>query len=88
MVTPGLTRRELLALSALGVIAGAPGLARAAGPQGQLTWGIHVSVAPLWFDPDTCTHPNTAGHDAQSVNVETRVRLVENRIFRRKDRHL
>src|ERR1700746_2392955 len=51
MVTPGLTRRELLALSALGVIAGAPGLARAAGPQGQLTWGIHVSLAPTWFDP-------------------------------------
>src|ERR1700761_2086402 len=46
-----LTRRELLALSALGLIAGAPGLAHAAGPQGQLTWGIHVSLAPTWFDP-------------------------------------
>jgi peptide/nickel transport system substrate-binding protein len=21
------------------------------GPQGQLTWGIHVSLAPTWFDP-------------------------------------
>lgn len=48
---PELTRRELLALTALGVIAGAPGLAHAAGPQGQLTWGIHVSLAPTWFDP-------------------------------------
>src|SRR5690348_7218864 len=48
---PDLTRRELLALSALGLIAGAPGLAHAAGPQGQLTWGIHVSLAPTWFDP-------------------------------------
>jgi peptide/nickel transport system substrate-binding protein len=46
-----LTRRELLALSALGLVAGAPGLARAAGPQGQLSWGIHVSLAPTWFDP-------------------------------------
>src|SRR5438309_5748262 len=46
-----LTRRELLALSALGLIAVAPGFAQAAEPQGQLTWGIHVSLAPTWFDP-------------------------------------
>ena len=25
--------------------------ARAAGPEGQLTWGVHVSLAPTWFDP-------------------------------------
>jgi len=48
---PELTRRELLALSALGLIAGAPGLARGAGPETPLTWGIHVSLAPTWFDP-------------------------------------
>ena len=37
---------------ALGVLAaGAPTLARAAGPQEQLTWAIHVSLAPTWFDP-------------------------------------
>jgi len=46
-----MTRRDLLAASALGLIAGAPGIARAAGPQGQLTYGIHVSLAPGWFDP-------------------------------------
>ena len=51
MAKSELTRRELLALSALGVIAGAPGFALAAAPQGQLTWGIHVSLAPTWFDP-------------------------------------
>src|SRR5947208_8329871 len=34
MAKSELTRRELLALSALGVIAGAPGFAHAAGPQG------------------------------------------------------
>ena len=28
-----------------------PAFARAAAPQGQLTWAIHVSLAPLWFDP-------------------------------------
>ena len=27
------------------------GPARAGGPQGQLTWGIHVTLAPTWFDP-------------------------------------
>jgi peptide/nickel transport system substrate-binding protein len=48
---PGMTRRDLLAATALGLVAGAPGIARAAGPQGQLTWALHVSLAPLWFDP-------------------------------------
>jgi peptide/nickel transport system substrate-binding protein len=46
-----ITRREALALATLGLIAGGPGVARAAGPQGQLIWGIHVSLAPTWFDP-------------------------------------
>jgi hypothetical protein len=32
---PELTRRDLLAASALGLIAGVPGLAQAAGPQGS-----------------------------------------------------
>src|SRR6266852_2321288 len=43
-------RRDLLALAALGLAAGAPRQAVAA-PQGQLTWALHVSLAPLWFDP-------------------------------------
>ena len=33
---------------------GAPerrGVARAAAPKGQLTWAVHVSLAPTWFDP-------------------------------------
>jgi peptide/nickel transport system substrate-binding protein len=46
----GLTRRELIAATALGMVAGAPALARAA-PQGELKWGIHVSLSPTWFDP-------------------------------------
>ena len=51
------TRRDVLALTALGVAVGTSGSAgaarpaRAAAPQGQLTWGIHVSLAPTWFDP-------------------------------------
>src|SRR5438094_3569260 len=47
----GMTRRDVLALAALGLVAGAPGSAIAAGPDGQLTWGVHVSLAPVWFDP-------------------------------------
>src|SRR6516165_1889231 len=47
----GLTRREVLALSAVGLVAGAPNIGRAASPSGQLTWAIHVSLAPAWFDP-------------------------------------
>jgi peptide/nickel transport system substrate-binding protein len=47
----GVTRREALGLAALGLVAAAPGAGAAAGPTGQLTWGIHVSLAPTWFDP-------------------------------------
>lgn len=42
-------RRSLLALAAFGVGAGS-GNAIAA-PQGQMTYGVHVSLAPAWFDP-------------------------------------
>ena len=45
------TRRDVLALTALGLVAGLPGSSLAGSPQGQLTWGIHVSLAPTWFDP-------------------------------------
>jgi peptide/nickel transport system substrate-binding protein len=50
---PGVTRRGVLGgAAALGLAVAAPGIARAAAaPQGQLTWGLHVSVAPTWFDP-------------------------------------
>jgi peptide/nickel transport system substrate-binding protein len=51
----GLTRRDILALTATGVVAtavaSAPHRVFAAAPQGQLTYGIHVSLAPTWFDP-------------------------------------
>ena len=48
--TANLSRRDLLALAALG-FAGVPRLALAAAPDGQLTYGVHVSLAPTWFDP-------------------------------------
>jgi peptide/nickel transport system substrate-binding protein len=46
-----LTRREVLALAALGALAGGSRSASAAAPEGQLTWGVHISLAPIWFDP-------------------------------------
>src|SRR6516225_8435012 len=45
------TRRDVLALTALGLVAGVPRSSFAVEPSGQLTWGIHVSLAPTWFDP-------------------------------------
>jgi peptide/nickel transport system substrate-binding protein len=42
-----LTRRSLLALTAIGAGAGAA----VAAPPSQLTYGVHVSLAPTWFDP-------------------------------------
>src|SRR5438045_8912327 len=50
--------RDLLALAALGLASSASRVALAAAPQGQLTWGVHVSLAPTWFDP-----AETPGHD-------------------------
>jgi peptide/nickel transport system substrate-binding protein len=43
-------RRELLAAGGLGVMTGLARQAAAASPD-QLTWGVHVSLAPTWFDP-------------------------------------
>ena len=41
----------LSTLLAAALATGAGATARAAGPDGQLTWGIHVTLAPTWFDP-------------------------------------
>jgi peptide/nickel transport system substrate-binding protein len=48
----GMTRRHALRLAGLGLVAPAMGLARA-DAQGQLTLGVHVSLAPAWFDPSS-----------------------------------
>src|SRR3954452_5704771 len=48
------TRRDLLILSAMGLPSTAvPGLA--ASPPEELTYGVHVSLAPAWFDPAEST---------------------------------
>ncbi len=60
----GMTRRDLMAASALGLLAGTPRLARAAVPQGQLTWAVHVSLAPTWFDPADTQAVDHAVHGA------------------------
>jgi peptide/nickel transport system substrate-binding protein len=44
-------RRDVLALAALGTIASHTGAANAAAPVGQLVYGVHISLAPTWFDP-------------------------------------
>jgi len=46
-----LTRRGVIALSALGIAAAGHRAALAASPDGQLIWAVHVSLAPTWFDP-------------------------------------
>ncbi len=53
----GLTIPRAAALAALLVLASLspPGAQTApaspAGPEGQLTWAVHISIAPTWFDP-------------------------------------
>src|SRR5262245_2648461 len=44
-------RRLFLALIALPVVMGVSCSTRAAGPEGQMTWAVHVTLAPTWLDP-------------------------------------
>ena len=44
------TRREIMGLAALGVVAAGTRPARAA-PESKLVYAAHVSLAPTWFDP-------------------------------------
>ena len=44
------SRRDVLVAAGLGLAAG-PRLALASASPDQLTWGIHVSLAPTWFEP-------------------------------------
>jgi peptide/nickel transport system substrate-binding protein len=53
--TAGINRRHLLLLSAFGLATGVSGLALAARPESELTYGVHVSLAPSWFDPAEAT---------------------------------
>src|SRR6059058_132244 len=45
-----ITRRDVLAAASVGM-AMAPAFPAWAAAGGQLTWGIHVSLAPVWFEP-------------------------------------
>src|SRR4051812_23755030 len=45
------TRRNVLALAASSLAAGMASPAKAAAPSGQLTVGVHITLAPTWLDP-------------------------------------
>src|SRR5438874_593327 len=51
MLSSRASRRHVLALLAIALVLGMPCSTRAAGPDGQLTWAVHVTLAPTWFDP-------------------------------------
>ena len=51
MNRPALTRAVLLTVALL-VALRAPA---AAAPEGQVSWAVHVSLAPSWFDPAETT---------------------------------
>ena len=44
-------RRDVLGLAAAAVIGGGARTAQAADAAGQLVYGVHISLAPTWFDP-------------------------------------
>jgi len=45
------TIRRLFATSFLLVVSAIGAGPAAAAPEGQMTWGVHISLAPTWFDP-------------------------------------
>src|SRR6201995_2708517 len=45
------TRRNVLALAASSIAAGVARPTKAAAPSGQLTVGVHITLAPTWLDP-------------------------------------
>ena len=44
-------RRDVLGLAAAAVIGGGARTAQAANAAGQIVYGVHISLAPTWFDP-------------------------------------
>jgi ABC-type transport system substrate-binding protein len=48
--TAMLTRRSMLATTALGLLAGSAGTA-AGITKGEFLYAVHISLAPTWFDP-------------------------------------
>ena len=44
-------RRDILGLAALGALSSVARPVQAAAPDGQITIGVHISLAPTWFDP-------------------------------------
>jgi peptide/nickel transport system substrate-binding protein len=51
----GVSRRGLLGLAAALAVPGVSKSAFAADAQGELIWGVHVSLAPAWFEPAEAT---------------------------------
>src|SRR4029453_14839983 len=46
-----LMTRPVFALAIALVLVGSLVASAAAAPEGQMTWAVHVSIAPTWFDP-------------------------------------
>ena len=46
-----MTRIRAIALAALFALGPWGALPAVAAPEGQMTWAVHVSLAPSWFDP-------------------------------------
>ena len=51
ILPPATRRRPGGFLSARGFRYGRRRVGICGGPQGQLTWGVHTTLAPTWFDP-------------------------------------
>src|SRR5688572_19102146 len=48
---PSLRRRRVLVVVAALLAAALAPASTSAAPEGTLTWAVHISIAPTWFDP-------------------------------------
>src|SRR6202158_2853652 len=48
---PRITRRHVLGLGVLALAAASSSPAIGTDAEGRLTWAMHISLAPTWFDP-------------------------------------
>ena len=62
------SRRDVLAVAGLGLVAGVPRMA-AAKPDGQLNWGIHTTLAPIAIASSTMAGASRAGRNTSTMST-------------------
>ena len=52
----------VLAVPGLALVSALMGTPASAAPEGQITWAVHFTIAPVWFDPGEHTQEIGRAH--------------------------